>query len=63
VGKALGLPERKVLSNLQELGNTGCGSALLVYAQNSDKFRPDDKICLSVFGGGYSAGTCLLQVL
>jgi 3-oxoacyl-[acyl-carrier-protein] synthase-3 len=62
-GEALGLPKDKILNNLQELGNTGCGSALLVYAQHRDKFQPDDKICISVFGGGYSAGTCLLQVI
>jgi 3-oxoacyl-[acyl-carrier-protein] synthase-3 len=61
-GNALGLPDEKVLNNLQELGNTGCGSALLVYAQNKNRFNAGDIICLSVFGGGYSSGTCLLAI-
>ena len=56
----LNIDSDKSLTNLRELGNTGCASALLVYAQNQEKFHSDDLICLSVFGGGYSVGTCLL---
>jgi 3-oxoacyl-[acyl-carrier-protein] synthase-3 len=62
VVKDLGIPEEKSLSNISELGNTGSVSALLVYAQNTDKFKKNDTVCLSVFGGGYSAGTCLIKV-
>jgi 3-oxoacyl-[acyl-carrier-protein] synthase-3 len=61
VVKELGIPEEKSLSNISELGNTGSVSALLVFAQNSGKFRKDDTVCLSVFGGGYSAGACLIR--
>lgn len=61
VAEQLDIPEEKILSNIEELGNTGSASALLVFAQNIDTFRSDDIVCLSVFGGGYSAGTCLIK--
>ncbi len=61
VAKELGVPEEKSLSNITELGNTGSVSAFLVFAQNLDKFRKDDTVCMSVFGGGYSAGACLIK--
>ncbi len=61
VVKELGIPEEKSLSNICELGNTGSVSALLVYAQNTTKFKKGDSVCFSVFGGGYSAGACLIR--
>ncbi|MCX8676945.1 MULTISPECIES: 3-oxoacyl-ACP synthase III family protein [unclassified Apibacter] len=57
----LGLDENKSLTNVEELGNTGCASAPLVFAQNYDIFKEGDLVCLSVFGGGYSCGTCLIK--
>lgn len=56
------LPEEKMLSNIEELGNTGCASCMLVFAQNIEKFSRNDLICISVFGGGYSAGACLIRI-
>jgi len=56
------LPEEKMLSNIEELGNTGCASSMLVFAQNIEKFNKNDLICVSVFGGGYSAGACLIRI-
>lgn len=61
ISKQLGLPEEKFLHNIEELGNTGSVSSALVYAQNAAKFVPGDLIALTVFGGGYSAGACLVQ--
>ncbi|WP_165043623.1 3-oxoacyl-ACP synthase III family protein [Dysgonomonas sp. ZJ709] len=61
VVKELGIPQNKTMNNIEELGNTGSTSALLVLAQNYDTFKENDLICISVFGGGYSAGTCLLK--
>jgi 3-oxoacyl-[acyl-carrier-protein] synthase-3 len=62
VARQLEMPEEKILSNIKELGNTGSTSALLVFAQNVDKFTSGDLICLSVFGGGYSTGSCLMRI-
>ena len=58
----LEVPEEKSLSNIEELGNTGSPSSLLVFAQNYERFNKNDLICISVFGGGYSAGSCLLRI-
>lgn len=62
VAKQLAIPEEKILTNIQELGNTGSTSALLVLAQNVKKIARGDLICISVFGGGYSAGSCLIKI-
>lgn len=61
VANRLGLPEEKSLSNIEDCGNTGSVSALLVYAMNDRKFEDSDIVCMSVFGGGYSAGACLMK--
>ena len=61
IAKQLGLPEEKFPHNIEELGNTGSVSSALVYAQNVDKFEPGNLIVLTVFGGGYSAGACLIK--
>lgn len=63
VCRELGLPEERTLNNIHELGNTGCGSSLLVLAQNRDKFKTGEHICIATFGGGYSAAAALLEVV
>ena len=62
IANSINMPEDKVLSNIEELGNTGSASCALVFAQNIAKFAKDDLICISVFGGGYSAGACLIKI-
>ena len=61
MAKQLEIEDDKILSNIEELGNTGSASAFLVLAQNFGIFSSGDLVCLSVFGGGYSAGACLIQ--
>ena len=56
------LDEEKILSNIEELGNTGSASCALVFAQNLSKFKKGNLVCISVFGGGYSAGACLIKI-
>ena len=56
------IPEEKILSNIAELGNTGSASSALVFAQNRERFRRGDVVCLTVFGGGYSAGATLIRI-
>ena len=56
------LDEEKVLSNIEEFGNTGSASCALVFAQNLSKFEKGNLVCISVFGGGYSAGACLIKI-
>lgn len=61
IAKQLKLADDKVLHNIEELGNTGSVSSALVYAQNVDRYKSGDLICITVFGGGYSAGACLIK--
>jgi 3-oxoacyl-[acyl-carrier-protein] synthase-3 len=61
IAKQLDLPEEKFLHNIEELGNTGSVSSALVYAQNEHIFRKGDLLGITVFGGGYSAGACLIK--
>lgn len=61
IAKQLNLPEEKFLHNIEELGNTGSVSSALVYAQNMDLYKKGDLVGLTVFGGGYSAGACLVK--
>lgn len=62
VSNELEISPEKVLTNLREYGNTGCAGAPLVLAENYYKFQTGDLVCMSVFGGGYSMGTCLFIV-
>ena len=59
----LGLPMERTLNNIEELGNTGCGSSLLSLAQHRDRLKPGDNIVVATFGGGYSVGAMLLRVV
>ena len=61
IAGSINLSDDKILSNIEELGNTGSASCALVFAQNNEKFKKNDLICISVFGGGYSAGACLIK--
>lgn len=61
IAKQLSLPEEKFLHNIEELGNTGSVSSALVFAQNVDLYKKGDLVGLTVFGGGYSAGACLVK--
>lgn len=61
ISKQLNLPQEKFLHNIEELGNTGSVSSALVYAQNDNRFQKGDLICITVFGGGYSTGACLIK--
>ena len=56
------ISEEKILSNIAELGNTGSASSALVFAQNCERFQRGDLVCLTVFGGGYSAGATLIRI-
>jgi 3-oxoacyl-[acyl-carrier-protein] synthase-3 len=63
VAEKLGLPEEKALSNIQYLGNTGCAGCSVALWENKDKFKPQDLVAVTVFGGGYSYGAMLLKCL
>jgi len=59
--KQLSILPRKVLTNIQELGNTGCASTGICLSQNIDMIPADSLVGITVFGGGYSAGALLVR--
>ena len=61
VAKVLGVEQSRVISNIEDTGNTGCASTLICLSQNWRKFTKDDLILVTVFGGGYSSGAMLLK--
>ena len=61
ISKQLNLPAERFLNNIEELGNTGSASSPLVLAQNYEIFKTGDKVILTVFGGGYSSGSCFIR--
>jgi len=52
----------KTLVNIDFLGNTGCASAVIALSQNISKFKKNDIVVITVFGGGYSSGAALLKM-
>ncbi|MEI6678159.1 MAG: ketoacyl-ACP synthase III [Mariniphaga sp.] len=59
--KQLNLQPKKVLSNIEEFGNTGCASTGICLSQNIDSIPTDSLVGITVFGGGYSAGAVLIR--
>jgi 3-oxoacyl-[acyl-carrier-protein] synthase-3 len=59
--KQLDIQPQKVLTNIEELGNTGCASTGICLSQNLEKIPADSLVGITVFGGGYSAGALLVR--
>lgn len=63
VMKTLELPEEKLISNIQLLGNTGCAGCAIALSERWDTFQKGERIVVTVFGGGYSYGAMLIEKL
>ncbi|MBP1593170.1 MAG: Beta-ketoacyl-acyl-carrier-protein synthase [Bacteroidetes bacterium] len=63
VAKKMNIEQSCVLTNIEQLGNTGSASTPIVLSQNLKKYNQNDIIVISVFGGGYSSGAILLKKL
>lgn len=61
VAKALGMDNGKAISNIEQLGNTGCASTMICLSQNRERFKKGDLVLITVFGGGYSSGAMLVR--
>ena len=61
VGKQIKVNKEKVLVNIDKLGNTGCASTPIAFSQNQNKFKKEDLVAFTVFGGGYSSGAMLVK--
>lgn len=58
----LDIPESKLISNIQRLGNTGCAGCAIALSENRDLFRKGQNIVVTVFGGGYSFGAMVIEI-
>ncbi|MEE8139240.1 MAG: beta-ketoacyl-ACP synthase 3 [Thermoanaerobaculia bacterium] len=63
VGKALGVPEDKVFTNLRHYGNTGSASVplALCQAREEGRIRAGDLVLLTSFGAGFHWAAILLR--
>ncbi len=59
--KRMGLPEEKVLMNIQRYGNTTSGTLPLLFWDFENKFKKGDNLILSTFGGGFTWGSIYLK--
>lgn len=61
LGKRLKVSQKKIFSNIEHLGNTGCASTGICLSENIDKIKKGQLTAITVFGGGYSYGAALIQ--
>jgi 3-oxoacyl-[acyl-carrier-protein] synthase-3 len=61
VAKQLGLPEEKVLHNIQKYGNTTAATIpiLLAEAEREGKLKRGDRIAMVAFGSGFTWGSAI----
>jgi 3-oxoacyl-[acyl-carrier-protein] synthase-3 len=58
----LGLPADRFEVNIEEYGNTSAASVPLALheAVDAGRIRPDDRVVLAAFGGGFTYAACAL---
>lgn len=56
VGGRIGIPEEKVLVNIQKQGNTSAASIPLCLDEYKNKLKKGDKVVLTAFGAGFTWG-------
>ena len=63
VAKKLGIPMEKVITNLDEYGNTSAGSIPIALdaAVRSGKVKEGDVLAVAGFGAGLSWGACIIR--
>ncbi len=59
--KRAGLPEEKVMININKYGNTTAGTIPLCLWEWEDKLKKGDNLILAAFGGGFTWGSVYLK--
>jgi 3-oxoacyl-[acyl-carrier-protein] synthase-3 len=64
LGRMCGIPQEKVMSNIERLGNTAGASVALALeeALRTGRVKPGGRVLLITAGAGYTAGSALLEV-
>ncbi len=60
-GSRLGLPEEKVLRNIEKYGNTTSATIPLLMWENMHRFKKGDNLILTAFGAGFTWGSIWLK--
>jgi 3-oxoacyl-[acyl-carrier-protein] synthase-3 len=63
VQRRLGLPDEKVINNIQNYGNTTAATIPIALAEaaRADRLHPGDLLCLVAFGSGFTWGASLIR--
>jgi 3-oxoacyl-[acyl-carrier-protein] synthase-3 len=61
VAEELQLPSHKLVVNTHKYGNTGCCGFGIGFSETLSQIKKGNRILVSVFGGGYSYGTMLVE--
>jgi 3-oxoacyl-[acyl-carrier-protein] synthase-3 len=61
VARRMGIPNEKVMINIQKYGNTTAATIPLCLWEYEDKLRKGDNIILAAFGGGFTWGSIFLK--
>ncbi|MEZ5032509.1 MAG: beta-ketoacyl-ACP synthase III [Saprospiraceae bacterium] len=61
VGDSLGIPEDRVMVNIEKYGNTTAGTLPLCLWDYRDQLQPGDWVVLTAFGGGFTWGAILIK--
>jgi 3-oxoacyl-[acyl-carrier-protein] synthase III len=57
----MGLPQEKVLMNIERYGNTTSGTLPLLFWDFEKKFKKGDHLILATFGGGFTWGSMFIK--
>ena len=60
IAKRIGLPEQKVMSNIEYFGNTTAATLPLLLKDYESKLIPGDRLVFAAFGGGFTWGAAYL---
>jgi len=59
--RGVGVPDEKVLMNIEKYGNTTNGTIPLLLWDFESKFKKGDKLIIAAFGGGFTWGAAYLK--
>lgn len=59
--ETMGLPQEKVLMNIQRYGNTTSGTLPLLFWDFEKQFKKGDNLILATFGGGFTWGAMYIK--
>ncbi len=60
IAKRIGLPDQKVMCNIQYFGNTTAATLPLLLKDYESKLSPGDRLVFAAFGGGFTWGAAYL---